>query len=273
MCGNSDTDFLLGGVNPEEWVVAQVVDDPATSEQSWHTTPLERGPLPPGVDPTSGPVVVEVICDTTGTGADRLVLSVDGELVADTTGPALGPYGLVGVYANVATAPAAAIFDDVVAWSGDETKQSASPEPTSEPVADLLAHVPPAFRADCVQQVPRQAFAEIATLVCTPAGDADQAVFSLYADLGSMDAAFDGFAAAAADEVTGKSCKQGPSELTYTIGDEDAGRLACFPAAGPADATVIVWTDELLSILTQGVDESMAYDELYEWWLGAGPDR
>ncbi len=105
---------------------------------------------------------------------------------------------------------------------------------------------------------------------CQPAGTADIAWYYQFDSVATMDAGFDSFLPATA---TGQDCRQGPSSVTYKIGDEPAGRLACYENSGTIGGVQAHWTDEKLKILTFGEESSGSYQDLHDWWLTAGPDR
>lgn len=141
------------------------------------------------------------------------------------------------------------------------------------PDTDLLMRVPEPYRAACAAVEPDIATGQTAGLVCNPAGAADRAEYHRYDSIASLQAAFQAFVDRNAVDATGSSCTVGPSVTTYTIGDEHAGSLACYPNPGALGGLMLQWTDELLGILAFGVLTSGGYQEGYDWWLGAGPER
>ena len=141
------------------------------------------------------------------------------------------------------------------------------------PDADLLLRVPEAYRAACAGIEPDLAAGETAGLVCNPAGGAVQAEYYQYGSTESLQAAFGVFVDQNAVDADGDSCTVGPSVIGYTIGDEQAGDLACYPNPGSLGGVMVQWTDESLGILAFGVVTSGGYPEAYDWWLGAGPQR
>ena len=111
---------------------------------------------------------------------------------------------------------------------------------------------------------------QIAGISCQPAGSAEVAWYYQFDSVASMDAGFDSFLPASA---SGKDCRQGPSSVSYKIGDKPAGRLACYENTGTNGGLQAQWTDTQLKILAFGQESSGSYSDLREWWLTAGPDR
>ena len=57
------------------------------------------------------------------------------------------------------------------------------------------------------------------------------------------------------------------AESSYSIGNETAGRLACFPSAhGPS----VTWTHDTTAILSQAVRDDRSRAALFEWWSTEG---
>jgi hypothetical protein len=262
MCGSPDTAFLLGVVNATEWVVGTVVDRIVTV--------LERGQLPDGSKPADGGKAhVTIECAGTGAAGSRIVMWVDGSQVADVATDKIGPFDRAAVYADISQGPGQATFDDVTVKVGERYA------PVTQDSLDeaLSAHIPAAFRANCSSVGPDRSNGQTAAMLCFPAGDATQAEYYQYDSVDTVTSAFDAFVAADGAAATGNSCKVGPSHVRYTVGDVDAGALACYPNTGSLGGVLYIWTDDQLAILSFGIAASGDYPSLYDWWLGAGPDR
>jgi hypothetical protein len=123
MCGDAtdDPSFLYGVTGSSgRWSVGQVVGGAITF--------LERGEVPAGA-PTAGVarhVVLE--CGDTADDTTRVLLWVDGEVVADVTADgARGPFTRITAIASSSSEiPYNARFDDVSVWTGE------GPAPSSE---------------------------------------------------------------------------------------------------------------------------------------------
>jgi hypothetical protein len=129
MCGSATPDFLLGGLNRDEWVVGQVVDS--------RTEVLERGLLPAGFEVATGePVRVTLECAQTGEGIGRVLLSLEGTLVADVATDDIGEFDRAAVYGRATVVPASMSFDDVTVSVGDSyapSNELPSPVPSASP--------------------------------------------------------------------------------------------------------------------------------------------
>ncbi|MFN8621889.1 MAG: hypothetical protein U0869_14250 [Chloroflexota bacterium] len=230
-----------------------------------------EGPLPATLDLAgAGSVRLAVECADTGTpDGDRIALWVDGELVGDTlTGSRLGQWDQAVLVASVAEPALVAFFDDALVEVGDRY----APVEADPAVLELLSHVPEELAAACV---PRRTVGDggvVAGVVCAPAGAADQAEYYRYASPDALAAAFDAMVARSSEELGANDCSVGPSLVDYEVTGGARGQVACFENRDTLGGRLIVWTDETQSILALGVRTTGGYPELYDWWLGAGPN-
>jgi hypothetical protein len=266
MCGTGgDTpEFLLGAVTTlNTWRLATLIDGA--------TTTIAEGPLPPQIDMGGGGSAdLAVECAVTGTDAgDRIALWVDGQVVGDATaGSALGAWERVALAASVVQPALVAFFDDAVVDVGD----SYAPAETDQAVLDLLARIPPAWHDGCTARRPVGGEGIVAGLVCAPAGSADQAEYYRYATPEALAAAYADLVAGSGQVLDRADCATGPSDITWSVPGESSGQVACFENRDTLGGLVIVWTDAKESILALGVRSSGGYPELYDWWLGTGPE-
>lgn len=262
--GGDTPDQLLGAVTTRNtWRLATLVDGVQSS--------IAEGPLPPDLDMGGGgSVTLGVECAATGTDAgDRIALWVDGRVVGDAvSGSTLGSWDRATVLAWVTVPSLVAFFDDAVVDVGP----AYAPVDGDPAVLALLEHVPQAWRETCTPRRPVGEEGIIAGVVCAPAGDADQAEYYRYATPETLAEAFSALVAGSGQTLELGDCSVGPSELTWSIAGDSSGQLACFENRDALGGRVITWTDERLSILALGVRTTGAYPELYDWWLGAGPD-
>jgi hypothetical protein len=268
MCGSGPVgnDFLF-----------VVVDDTSTwrvGEMTGGTTrTLGRGPLPAGVDLSSGgSLSLAIECAMVGTASNRVAVWIDGETVADVrTAAQLGPFHRAALYAEARRAPFVATYDDVAVSAGD----SYAPVALPPAAADLLRHVPVAYRAACTPTESTPGAGVEAGVVCSPAGAVDQVEYYQYDGRDAMDAAYESLVAAAG-ELPGQDCSVGPSEVQWAVDGDGSGQMACFPRAAtgaspvPGDL-VMMWTHEPLHVLSIGTAIGTTYADLYSWWLDSGP--
>lgn len=131
----------------------------------------------------------------------------------------------------------------------------------------LLSHVPAAIAATCTRVEPADS-SRAAQVECHPGGSIAVAVYILFHDNASMDAAFNKHLASV-PSATGSDCSAGPSQGAYTIDGVESGQILCDVADGKA---FIEWTDNRFSILSLGRAASKDFASLSAWWSqDAGP--
>jgi hypothetical protein len=270
MCGNGNSDFLFGVISWDgRWYVGSIV--------SKATVTLASGDLPDGAVPDpNGHAHLSIECAVTGGTTDRVLLRVNGIEVADfDAAPHLGPFDHAAVYGEAGDSPPQTVtFDDVTVTSGDTYTPNGVLDPE---VQDLLSRVPHDFRSDCTPNQPAGDAGLVAWLVCTPAGDVDEAQYYAYRTKSAMNTAFDSHLKRDGPGATGVDCEERPSTVNYTIRNpntgapEHAGRLSCYPDPD-SSGRLYMWTDEKLAVLSFGVS-SGSYMDLWNWWLDAGPNR
>jgi hypothetical protein len=270
MCGNGTPDFLFGVISWDgKWYIGSIVGNA--------TTTLASGDLPEGAMPdASGHADLSVECAVTADATDRVLVRVNGMQVADfDAAPQVGPFDHAAVYGEAGDSPPQTVsFDDVSVMSGDTYTADGK---LDRAIQDLLSRVPRDYRGNCTPNRPAGDAGLVAWLVCTPAGDVDEARYYQYQNKASVNAAFDSYLKRDAAGATGIDCQQRPSTVNYTIRNpntgvpEHAGRLACYPDPDGA-GRLYMWTDEKLGILSFGVATG-SYMDLWNWWLDAGPNR
>jgi hypothetical protein len=134
---------------------------------------------------------------------------------------------------------------------------------------EVLSHVPTAFRDNCQPSENDPANGLLDAVTCSPAGAVATALYFLYDDAETVDAAFEGLLASRGAVTDGTDCSVGPALTDYTIGGQSAGRLACF---AQDDLAVALWTHRGLRIMALGFTRDADFAGLYDWWATqAGP--
>jgi hypothetical protein len=279
MCGSAEgaPRFYYAAVSPAGrltlgTIVAGVVDE---------VDRFVTGPVAAGTA-----VRVRIECAVTGSGTDRVAAWVNERLVADVTmSTGFGPFSKAAVMASNETRRWSAAFDDLVVRTGDYAPAGdgpvTSPVPTTPPqpsvapstplpVGALLGAVPEAFRADCRAVPADAATGQLEAILCAPAGSAASAEYYRYATPEDLQTAFDTLVPVSAGDLSGTDCIAAPGLVSYTIGGQDAGVLACYPAARGRGVT-FQWTNKDLLVLAFGTHASGSYADAFAWWQDAGP--
>jgi hypothetical protein len=136
----------------------------------------------------------------------------------------------------------------------------------------LLNHVPSDIRSTCVDSTATTDI--LASVDCTADSDAIAVSYTLYPDMASMDAAFDGFKEGMGSDATAGSCSDTtawPKSDTYTVSDVHAGRYLCvFLGEEPN----FMWTDERINVFSWAWHNNNDAARLYDFWLNdAGPNE
>jgi hypothetical protein len=146
-----------------------------------------------------------------------------------------------------------------------------SPSMTANDTA-LLAHVPEDFRDSCTPSV--AVTPAMSSLNCNTGFERGIYMsYTQYPDVTSMNAAYQFYVNAYGEGAGSDLCSNAdnwPSEIGYTIDNEEAGRVLC-SEFGTLPA--MFWTDENLNILTWmfGIGE-VTRDDMYDFWSNeAGP--
>ncbi len=264
-CGRSNEDFYAGLLDASGGAVLLRIDGGEAT-----VLRREEAPVPEVAGP--GPLDLRLSCSGTDAGpVPGLSLSVGDRVVAS----AADPNGFVsflrgGFYLESGSAAEAALMlgDDFRVTVGLVAGDVAypSPTPTADPAVEaLLLHVPEALR-DLCQRVDRPDLKAAVAIDCATA-DVPVATYLQYPDPAAMTADYRALVAAHSD-ATGSSCEREPSEGPYTVDGLAAGRLLCFLDDG---AATFYWTDERVSILGHARSAAASFDDLYGWWLAAGP--
>jgi hypothetical protein len=263
--GTGEPKGIAGTVTTRDTWQVLVVEDGTTAI-------VAEGALPPQVGLAGGGSAgLAVECAETGTEAgDRVAVWVDDIIVADVTlGRSLGPWDQVGVLGSAAIPPLIGIVDDATVHVGD----AYDPAAADPAVLALLERIPDGWRDACVATRAARGSGVLASVICAPAGDAEQAEYTVYESPEALRAAFRQVVADAPEPPTGADCQLGPSDFGWSIPGESFGLLACFENPDQPGGRVIAWTDETLGALGLGVVTGGGYPELYDWWLGAGLDH
>jgi hypothetical protein len=145
-------------------------------------------------------------------------------------------------------------------------------------VADLLASIPQSYRSGCEIAAPTaetpaigpQVAHVLAQVRCHPESGAAVVFVTRFDDAASMDAAYTGYNPTPGE---GEDC---PGSGTWTQGDEDAGKWACYLSPnndGVANSATVVWTHDATNTLSAAYRRDDDLAALDEWWSSddAGP--
>ncbi|MFN2484063.1 MAG: hypothetical protein ABR509_03895 [Candidatus Limnocylindria bacterium] len=158
-----------------------------------------------------------------------------------------------------------------------EETGAAETEPAEEfPSAqeeELLSHIPESLRADCSRSE-FGAGVGIAAIGCgiSAAGGDISVTYHLFDSPADMDEAYQSNLDFMGVERDAGSCEDAtawPGEGAYTIGNEDAGRVACVDFD---IGYIISWTDDRLLIKGYAEGFDVGAQQFYEWWTtDSGP--
>jgi hypothetical protein len=265
LCGNAES-VVVGGLVTTDggWVFVRIEDD---------AVEVLEFDLEAGVELGDDFIQLTLDCVTTGFGEAELYLHVNGTRVAShVTERGVGLFETVGLFAEGQTEQYTVYVDGVRAVGA--ASGSALPPVTSADVDVLLESVPEGFRDSCeetaVSMFEPGAIVAVSCSLGHP--DADVVEYVQFDSTESMEAAYQQRVASYASDVTGTTCSEGPSELAYDVGGQEAGRLFCAPQTV---GIRLDWTDTRLNILSSVVDYdagSEGYPGLFEIWLLAGPE-
>lgn len=173
----------------------------------------------------------------------------------------------------------------LAAWTGDPSGNrptvATSPIPTppspstsSDPVAALESHVPPAFASTCRAVTPQTAITGLAAAItCTPAEPGGPASVQYYqfADAADMNAAFENSANGLPEDGT---CDQGGQRGGYHFPTGPGpGLWAC--SYNSSNQGQMIWTSTPLDILAVATDPVATPQQLNNWFFSpaaTGPD-
>jgi hypothetical protein len=151
---------------------------------------------------------------------------------------------------------------------------SPSPSTSSDPVAVLESHVPPAFASTCRAVTAQTAVTGLtAAITCAPAEPGGPASVQYYqfADEADMNAAFDNAADGLPQNGT---CDQGGQRGAYHFPTGPGpGLWAC--SYNSSDHGQMIWTSTPLNILAMATDPIATPQQLYSWFFSpasTGPD-
>jgi hypothetical protein len=126
MCGTGGTKprFYLGVVTSgSDWLIGRIGDAGSVT--------VTRGAVDDGKDRSAGATSrIAIECAVTGAGGDRILLEVDGTVVADVTDvESIGPFSRAGVFTGAPTGPFEARYDDLETFIGSAYAPNADPGP------------------------------------------------------------------------------------------------------------------------------------------------
>jgi hypothetical protein len=209
-------------------------------------------------------------CAGTATGAFRMQLYPAGtnESAHYAGAPGEGPTAIdrVAIYTQSLDDAYSLTVDYLLGFGGD-----GDISPTAEEV-ELMSHVPADWQPDCFES-----FADVhaagatADILCQLFdGRSDYAEYMSFDSKADMDAYFQYLVTKYPVEESGLNCDAGAHLGGYTIGNEPAGQLLCFP--DPLGGTRLIWTYDDLLILSDLDDNEGSYPDMYADWLIAGPN-
>jgi len=214
--------------------------------------------------PPVGAMTIGLECTAMSSGALRLVaVGAEGPQAYYQTND--GPQTFTGtaVYTE-ATGDSARVDVDTVVVFGIP----GSPEGMTGEGEDLLTHVPGDLQSTCYEAPSSGTPNAVLHCVLQPSGvGAELLQFQGYDSNDDMDTAYQQLVSQFGVESTG-TCKSGPNETTWSLGENDRGRVQCAPQQV---GIRFDWTDDVLSILSTLVDFDSDYENTYNMWLNAGP--
>jgi hypothetical protein len=155
-------------------------------------------------------------------------------------------------------------------------RMMASLEARTDPptVDELLPHIPDSLQG-CAPSSSTEGtplgYGEVARVDCDP-NDQASIEFQLFRTVQDMDGAFDELRRDAREKDTTSTpdgCAAGWFDGTWTLGDQEAGRLVCTtPVDGPA---LLIWTHPESRILGSLVQDDGDAAAAYDLWTVAGP--
>jgi hypothetical protein len=134
---------------------------------------------------------------------------------------------------------------------------------------DLLVHVPGDLQQTCIE-VPSSTDDTTAVLHCflEPEGEGpDLLQFKSFPGDEQMQADYADTVEQFGTESVG-TCREGPNETTWSLGETTRGRVQCAPQAV---GIRFDWTDDVLTIMSTLIDFEGSYEATYDVWLDAGP--
>jgi hypothetical protein len=185
-----------------------------------------------------------------GAVLDIEVVRPDGELVGgQVNGTPLTPTG-------------------AVVPGGTEPTETALPAGPGDP--RVLASIPEHIRSSCEESPPGDWPAEaVASVKCIPESGADVIWYDMFATSDAMDAYY--FAVVTDNGLTrgtGGPCDKRPGEVTFQVGDDPAGRLACYRRD---ESAWFVWKNNSVLIVATAARSGDKFAPLYDFWTSAGP--
>jgi hypothetical protein len=135
MCGTGGDrpGFYFGVVTSgSDWLIGRIGEAGSVT--------VTRGALDDSKDRSTGATSrIAIECAVTGEGGDRILLEVDGTVVADVTDvESIGPFSRAGMFTGTPTAPFEARYDDFETFTGPAYAPNADPGPLPSGVpADL----------------------------------------------------------------------------------------------------------------------------------------
>ncbi len=149
------------------------------------------------------------------------------------------------------------------------TPPDATSPPAGSAYEQLLAHIPPAYRADCHEVTSFDA-GFVMGIQCINIPSIDGYVtYYQFDGVANLNASYQSNVDFFGTEADGTSCEIEASEGGYTIGGTPAGRVMC---ADYDEGLIAYWTHEGFAIESSIVLFEGSYADLYEIWQIAGPD-
>jgi len=220
-----------------------------------------------GIDfPANEPTTLGVECAGMATGAVRLVAVLSGAGPIGVHQLDEGPQTFNGVtlYGEGFQAEFAVDIEQVAAYGIAGSATGMTPE-----AEELLTHVPELFQETCTESpVAEDAEAILHCYLQTDGVGAELLQYASFANNSDMEVAYQEAVEQFGVPSEG-SCQSGPNETTWSIGDDEFGRLQCAPQQV---GIRIDWTDERLAILSTLIDFDGDYAATYDAWLEAGPE-
>jgi len=214
--------------------------------------------------PPVGAMTIGLECTAMSSGAIRLVaVGAAGPQAYFQTND--GPQTFTGVaaYTEATSESARVDVDSFVAFG-----IPGSPDGMTSEGEDLLTHVPGDLQSTCYESPSSGSTNAVLHCVLQPNGvGAELLQYGSYDTTDDMATAYQQQVSQYGVDSTG-SCQSGPNETTWSVGEDERGRIQCAPQQV---GIRFDWTDNVLAILSTLVDFDGDYENTFNMWLNAGP--
>jgi hypothetical protein len=230
----------------------------------------------------SGGAELEVVTDTEPIGEDGRHYTGTAESLGETIGIDTWLFRVGSVAAKVlvagreleqreTTAIAAAAAARMAgtpppeATGGPPSTVPGTPPASVAPEAEVLLHVPALIVETCRQDDPPFG---VGTAVTCDTIDPVVVSYTLLDSVGQANQLWVDASSTMEVPPGGTSCEDGPYSGPYEVEGIGSGRILC---TSTGSEQVYLWTRDDLPILSFAVSDTFGFEQMYGWWLGAGP--